>query len=132
MVSLETAFCAARGTGIHHRDTEAVRGTENIRVVARIYPTPDDAKLSRLAAVKFGESFRGKVVEFAFSHVVLELAIPNLPVVLREPVAKRRQLFGSQLFDFTFESFHLGHRVQFKTARILQPRRDASRGCGHV
>jgi len=73
---------------------------------------PGGSNLSRLTTLKFGESFGGELIESAFCDIALDLPIPHLPVVLREPITECGQLLGSKLFDFALQSFNFGHVIQ--------------------
>lgn len=72
----------------------------------------DGSNLSRLATLKFRESFGCELIESALSGIALDLPIPRLPVVLHEPIAERCELLGSKLFNFALKSFNFGHVVQ--------------------
>src|SRR3954454_15252506 len=82
------------------------------RSVARIVWTLDDSNLSRLTTVELCESFGGETIESALCGIALDLPIPRLPVVLREPITECSQFLGSKLFDFALKSFNFGHVIQ--------------------
>ena len=69
----------------------------------------DGSNLSRLTTLELSESFGGKPVEATLRRVTFDLPIPSLPIVLQEPIAERREFLGTQLFNFTLESFNLRH-----------------------
>jgi hypothetical protein len=79
------------------------------RSAARICAKRDDSNLSRITTFEFRQRFGRELVEATLRSVTLDLPIPSLPVVLDEPLAERCQLFGSQPFNFTLESFKLRH-----------------------
>jgi len=73
---------------------------------------PRGSNLSRFTTFKFSESFGCELVESALYGITFDLAIPNLPVVLYEPITERSQFLRRELFDFALKSFNFGHVVQ--------------------
>ena len=71
-----------------------------IRSVASNGFRRDDSKLFRPAASVFLENFFGKLIESSRR---------DIPVVLSKPVAKRREFFTREFFDFSFDCFDLRH-----------------------
>ena len=53
------------------------------------------------------------MIQSSGRDVLLQLAIPRLPVTLDEPGTKRRELFRSKLLDFSFERFDFRHDDQY-------------------
>src|SRR4051794_27987701 len=86
--------------------------TKGHQSVARTASTPRGSNLFRFTAFKFSESFSGELVESALCDVAFELAIPDLPVVLYEPITECSQFLRSELFDLALKSFNFGHVVQ--------------------
>ena len=82
------------------------------RSAARIASRRDGSNLSRLTTFELRQGFSGEFVETILCSVTLVLAIPSLPVVLEEPITKRRELFGSQHFNFTLENLDLRHSTR--------------------
>jgi hypothetical protein len=100
-----------------------------LRDAARIASRPDGSNFSRLTTLEFSQSFGREFVEATFRRVTFDLPIPSLPVVLDEPVAERRELFGAQLFNFALEGFNLRHVIRkctlhaaYSTAPFFPPR----------
>src|SRR5687768_11031077 len=68
-----------------------------------------DSKFGRFAAFMLRTRFSGELIELPRGHVAFKLPIPHLPVILGEPIAERRQLFGRQVLNFALEGFNLSH-----------------------
>jgi hypothetical protein len=65
--------------------------------------------LRRFTALVFGKRFLREMIEASSRDILLQLAIPRLPVALDEPGAKRRKFFGRKLLDFSFEGLNFRH-----------------------
>jgi hypothetical protein len=53
--------------------------------------------------------FRNEGVELAGSGVALDLRVPGLPVLLKDPVAQFGELGAGKLPNLLFDMFHLAH-----------------------
>ena len=65
--------------------------------------TKTDSKFRRLAALVFGKRLTSEMIQSSGRDILLQLAIPCLPVMLNKPRAERCKLFGYKLFNFSFE-----------------------------
>src|SRR6266542_2254242 len=88
------------------------------------------SKLSGFAALELRESFGGERIKLTGGDVALELAIPELPIVLRKPGPKCCKLLGREALYVAlnrFESCHddpLPLRQRERPVQVL-------RGAGH-
>ena len=62
-----------------------------------------------LARRVLAKCFFGKGIKLPGFSVSFDLAIPNLPVELQEPVTKLRELLRRKVLDLTFNSLDLAH-----------------------
>ena len=76
----------------------------------------DDSKFGGLAAVELCQGFRRELVELACFRICLDLAIPDLTVIVREPGPKLGKLLGSQILNFALQRLDLCHDVMIITS----------------
>jgi len=55
------------------------------------------------------QSFVGKLVEFALSNILFNLAVPNLSVKLKKPPTESSKFRRREISDFLFDVFDLTH-----------------------
>jgi hypothetical protein len=67
------------------------------------------SKLLTLSSAVGGQSFFGKLVEFALSDILFDLAIPNLSVKLKKPSPESGEFGRGKGLDFLLDIFDFAH-----------------------
>jgi len=73
------------------------------------------SKFGGLAPIELCQGFRRELVEFACFRICLDLAVPDLTVIVREPGPKLGKLLGSEILNFAFQGLNLCHNVMIIT-----------------
>src|SRR5437764_7396620 len=81
----------------------------------------DDSKFGGLAAIELCQGFRRELVELACFRICLNLAIPDLTVIVREPGPKFGKLLGSEILNFALQRLNLCHDVLIITSPTATP-----------
>src|SRR3990172_7975958 len=103
-------------------------------IVTRSWEWCGASKGLGLARRVLAKCFFGKGIKLPGFSVSFDLAVPNLPVELQEPLAKLRELLRRKVLDLAFNSLDLAHFTHLPHQYTTRPSRSAtlplSRGGG--